>query len=303
MIESLAYVGITTSSHEQWDHFGTQILGLERGPDGPDGARRFRMDDALYRLAIHPGDRDDVAYFGWSVQTSESARQIADNVEAAGLDVSGGDPETAELRGVEGFLWFIDPFGFRHEISWGQLFLPNSFRPGRAHSGFKTGEQGVGHVVLLVPDLVAADEFFRGVLGFKLSDRIIEGKLNARFYHVNGRHHSLAVGQAPVTGLQHLMLESNSLDDVGTALDLARKNGHPIMSDLGRHTNDLMTSFYVRTPSHFDIEYGFGGVAVDDLWVPRTYHRTSIWGHGRDPRNAGLPMGLITRVPEPAAAS
>ena len=28
---------------------------------------------------------------------------------------------------------------------------------------------------------------------------------------------------------------------------------------LGTHTNDRMTSFYVRTPSGFEIEYGFGG--------------------------------------------
>ena len=33
---------------------------------------------------------------------------------------------------------------------------------------------------------------------------------------------------------------------------------------LGRHTNDLMTSFYVRTPSGFEIEYGTGGLVVDD---------------------------------------
>ena len=33
---------------------------------------------------------------------------------------------------------------------------------------------------------------------------------------------------------------------------------------LGRHTNDLMTSFYVRTPSGFEIEYGTGGIVVDD---------------------------------------
>ena len=302
MLESLAYVGISTPAHKEWDHFGTRVLGLERGLDGPDGAQRYRADDALFRLAIYPGEQNDVAYFGWGVSLPEQARELARRVEAAGLDVVDGDPETAEQRGVEGFVWFHDPFGFRHEVSWGQVFLPGTFHPGRAHSGFKTGEQGVGHVVLLVPDLEAADEFFRGVLGFKLSDRIIDGHLNGRFYHVNGRHHTLALIQAPVTGLHHLMLEANSLDDVGTALDLCNEHGHPIVSSLGRHTNDLMTSFYVHTPSHFAIEYGYGGLAVDDLWVPRTYHKASIWGHVPGARNAELPPALVTRRPEPAAA-
>jgi hypothetical protein len=49
---------------------------------------------------------------------------------------------------------------------------------------------------------------------------------------------------------------------------------------LGRHTNDLMTSFYVRTPSGFEIEYGTGGRVVDDeTWEVVPYDAQSIWGH------------------------
>jgi 3,4-dihydroxy-9,10-secoandrosta-1,3,5(10)-triene-9,17-dione 4,5-dioxygenase len=33
---------------------------------------------------------------------------------------------------------------------------------------------------------------------------------------------------------------------------------------LGTHTDDRMTSFYLRTPSGFEIEYGCGGRFVDD---------------------------------------
>ena len=49
---------------------------------------------------------------------------------------------------------------------------------------------------------------------------------------------------------------------------------------LGRHTNDLMTSFYVRTPSGFEIEYGTGGRLVDDeTWEIGQYDTQSMWGH------------------------
>ncbi len=51
---------------------------------------------------------------------------------------------------------------------------------------------------------------------------------------------------------------------------------------LGHHTNDRMTSFYVRSPSGFEIEYGWGGLLVnDDDWVVRTYDAGSVWGHKR----------------------
>ncbi|HBZ72441.1 MAG TPA: glyoxalase, partial [Deltaproteobacteria bacterium] len=60
----------------------------------------------------------------------------------------------------------MDPFGFRHELAWGQLARPSSFRPGRAISGFVTGRGGLGHAVLIVPDLERAQAFYTGVLGF-----------------------------------------------------------------------------------------------------------------------------------------
>ena len=61
-----------------------------------------------------------------------------------------------------------------------------------------TGTQGLGHVLLLIPDIEEGHAFFSGVLGFELSDKIIvPGQLNARFYHVNARHHTLALGERP----------------------------------------------------------------------------------------------------------
>lgn len=177
-----------------------------------------------------------------------------------------------------------------------------TFQPARPMSGFMTGEQGMGHVVLFVPDIAEADRFYSRVLGFKLSDRVLEYGSDLRFYHVNGRHHSLAVVETPgMVGLHHLMLETNSLDDVGNALDICNEREIPVVQTLGRHTNDLMTSFYVYTPSHFRIEYGYGGLAVDDLWVPKTFRSSSIWGHKRPAEYKHLPRGLVVERPVPAA--
>jgi hypothetical protein len=77
------------------------------------------------------------------------------------------------------------------------------------------------------------------------------------------------------------MLECNSLDDVGSARDIARQAGTPIVIDLGRHMNDRMVSFYVANPSHFAIEYGWGGRTIDDsCWQVGHYESVeSIWGH------------------------
>ncbi len=177
--------------------------------------------------------------------------------------------------------WVTDPWGARHEFVAGQHRRPGTFWPGRPLSGFVADDFGLGHVVLIVPDLAEADAFYGDILGFTLSDRVDEEHMKVRFYHCNGRHHSLAVAQVPgKVGLNHLMLEVKSLDDVGTGLDLAKAAGVPVLRGLGRHTNDLMTSFYMLTPSSFQIEYGHGGIVVDDLtWIAATNDRPSLWGH------------------------
>lgn len=295
MIRSLAYLGIVTPEPGDWEAFGPEVLGLQLAEPGSDGAVRLKMDDAVWRLALHPGEKNDLAYVGWSVADRAAADDIARTLAAAGIETHEGEPELLKERDVEGFTWFTDPFGFRHELSWGRSFVPASFRPGRPLSGFKTGEQGLGHIVLLVPSLAEADAFYAGLLGFRLSDRILDGRISARFYHVNGRHHSLAVAEAPVTGLQHMMLEVNSMDDVGQCFDECERRGVTITRQLGRHVNDRMTSFYLLSPSDFHIEYGHGGIEVEDPWVPKTYDRISIWGHRHT--DADVPPGLITRGP------
>ena len=71
------------------------------------------------------------------------------------------------------------------------------------------------------------------------------------------------------------------LDDVGQAYDLALMDREKIVATLGRHSNDFMTSFYIRTPSEFFVEYGWGGRDVDDAtWQPREVDTlASFWGH------------------------
>ncbi|MPM44379.1 3-methylcatechol 2,3-dioxygenase [bioreactor metagenome] len=119
------------------------------------------------------------------------------------------------------------------------------------------------------------------MLGFQLSDTVVDGPIFAHFYHVNGRHHSLAIARSPNDrpAFLHLMVEVNSLEDVGRALDLCEERNVPVTRTLGCHTNDQMTSFYLHSPSNFRVEYGWGGLEVDELWEPRYYDRTSTWGH------------------------
>ncbi|THD65192.1 MAG: biphenyl 2,3-dioxygenase, partial [Bradyrhizobium sp.] len=120
------------------------------------------------------------------------------------------------------------------------------------------------------------------VLGFGLSDYILK-PFRAYFFHVNARHHSLALIETGKNGMHHLMVELFSLDDVGQCYDIALSQQERVSVTLGRHTNDLMTSFYAKTPSSFMFECGWGGREIDPTaWQPvEMHHGPSLWGHER----------------------
>jgi 3,4-dihydroxy-9,10-secoandrosta-1,3,5(10)-triene-9,17-dione 4,5-dioxygenase len=82
------------------------------------------------------------------------------------------------------------------------------------------------------------------------------------------------------SGVVHLMVEVGESDDVGLCLDRALRRKVPMSATLGRHVNDKMLSFYMKTPGGFDIEFGCEGLEVDDDdWVARESTAVSLWGH------------------------
>ena len=61
------------------------------------------------------------------------------------------------------------------------------------------------------------------------------------------------------------------------------KAGAEISATVGRHSNERLLSFYVRTPSGFEVDYGCGGVAVDGgAWPVAIHNSISVWGHRRE---------------------
>jgi 2,3-dihydroxybiphenyl 1,2-dioxygenase len=156
-------------------------------------------------------------------------------------------------------------------------------------STFVTGTQGLGHVVLPTMDPAGAFAFYSEVLGFKprgamrLPAPPEFGPLRIRFFGVNERHHSLALCPAPhggAPGVVHIMVEVDSLDAVGRALDRVAQEGFSLSSTLGRHTNDKMVSFYVRAPGGWDVEFGTDGMKVDETYyTAEEITADSYWGH------------------------
>jgi 2,3-dihydroxybiphenyl 1,2-dioxygenase len=295
-IQALGYLGIGSDKLDDWTNYATNWLGMQVVDRGA-GVRAFRMDDRKQRLVIDRSLSEGQRYFGWEVADAAALDALAARLEAAGVAVTSESQPLADQRFVSGLISFADPFGNRLEAFYGAQIATEPFRPGRSISGFRTGTQGMGHAVLMVTNVDTALAFYRDLLGFRISD-FIRGTLTGYFLHVNARHHSLALFEAPFSGMHHLMMELYSFDDVGQGYDIALGEKDKIVATLGRHPNDLMTSFYMHTPSDILIEYGWGGREVDDAtWQPQEMTSVaSFWGH------RGLFEALGAPAPDPNAA-
>ncbi|MEO0498104.1 MAG: VOC family protein [Pseudomonadota bacterium] len=228
--------------------------------------------------------QEKLAFLGWDVGDAAALDSLAETLKGSGINVGAGEPGLASERRVEDVAIFSGPDGVRHEVFFGQKQASTAFASALVPSGFKTGAEGLGHAVLAAENRQAATAWYQNHLGFKLSDEVKWDDAEATFMHCNPRHHSLAVlnccmGMSPGQ-LNHIMLEMNSLEDVGKAYDRVRAAGTPLALHIGQHSNDKIVSFYLVTPSGVALEVGHGGIAVDDkTWQPTTYTTPKIWGH------------------------
>jgi 3,4-dihydroxy-9,10-secoandrosta-1,3,5(10)-triene-9,17-dione 4,5-dioxygenase len=301
MISSLGYLRISSADVAAWREFGLKVLGMTEGSapkgGGPeDGAVYLRMDDFPARLVILPGSAERLLASGWEVADAAALAAVGRALADAGVAYKPGTADECAARRVGSMLRLDDPAGNPLEVFCGAAL---ESRPSVSPYGnrFVTGDLGLGHVVLPVPPgSSAALDFYTGVLGFRLRDSMRmpaeffggapgDPPVWFRFLGCNPRHHSLALAPMPAremstAGIVHLMIEVAALDDVGRALDRCARRGAPVSGTLGRHANDHMVSFYVRTPGGFDIEYGTDGRLVDDAtWISRETTAVSLWGH------------------------
>jgi 2,3-dihydroxybiphenyl 1,2-dioxygenase len=282
-VKQLGYVALNVSDLAAWRRLGSEFLGFETTE--ADGALYFRIDERPYRIALFPSSSDGIAYSGWEAADAEEYRQLIDRLDRAGVALVEGRPEQCAARNVEAFVSFTDPGGFAVELYRAPRRDPRQLRQAHRTSGFKAGEMGLGHIVLHYKDKDEPVRFYCDLLGFRVSDtaQLKNTDAKATFLHCNARHHSLAIiGGVPgrAGAISHLMVEVNAMEDVGRAYELCQSKGFPISLSLGQHTNDRMLSFYVQTPSGFALEYGYGGIEIDDAdWEVVHWETASYWGH------------------------
>ncbi|MFZ4605604.1 MAG: VOC family protein [Caulobacter sp.] len=281
-VTELGYVGFNITDADAWRRFATDVVGLEVLDEGEADRFYLRMDYWHHRFVMHISDVDDIAYSGWRVADEGALDEIKAQLTAAGYSYRDGSREEAAERRVLGLIKLKDPSGNPVEIFFGPLIdshLP--FHPGRRmHGRWLTGDQGLGHVLIQADDHADTHRFYstiglKGHIQYHLNTP--GGMVEPCFMYCNDRQHSLAFGVNGPKRMGHLMLEYETLNDLGKAHDIVRAQGIDVALQLGKHANDDAFTFYFLTPSGWAMELGWGSAKA---FRQQQYHLSDVFGHG-----------------------
>jgi 2,3-dihydroxybiphenyl 1,2-dioxygenase len=308
----LGYVLVESQRLDAWRRFGVDGLGLHADAAPPD-VLAFRMDGHRRRLVVTEGPAEDVRSLGWQIDDAATLETIQSRLAARGIEVTEGDAEAARLRGVERCWRFTGPKQLSFELFMSPTLDSAPLR--MATSGFITGAGGMGHVAITSREPEALLGFWQSIFDARVSDRI-EDRLDGigfdfTFLRLNERHHSVAIAATrglrmdPIrTRIHHLNLQAATLDDVTAGYLRCRELGFRIANAIGQHPNDRELSFYVESPSGFEIELGWNPLVVQDehAWQIARYRGISLWGHqpvnlaaATRIRRAGRALASLTR--------
>ncbi|MDM0027696.1 VOC family protein [Variovorax saccharolyticus] len=299
----LGYLVFEVRRPSRWTAFCARMLGLPAPSSNTDGSLGWQLDDACQRLIAQEGPADDLAAIGLECASDEVMDRMVRRLQQAGRRVTAGDAALCGARRVRRLHRCADPCGNAIELFTGAAAAAAPFASAAFPQGFRTGDLGLGHAVLVAHDLEAMEAFYVGLLGFGVTERLATrvGPIDIRgtFLHCNQRHHSLALFDMPLAKrIHHFMLQAERLSDIGVAFERARRHKVPLSLELGQHPDpDGTFSFYGVTPSGFDFEIGAGTQTIEPAgWETHHTDVTSAWGHKPKLRlQLKMAAGLIAR--------
>lgn len=285
---SMGYALIESNRLESWQTFLQDGIGLHLQHADRD-CLAFRMDSHQRRIIIKRGPAEDFAAIGWQLRDQATLDIVLQRLQARGIAVQVSSAAEAAERGVMRFWRVTGPKRLAVELFVEPLTTSEAL--GMLCAGFITGDVGMGHLAITSRRAKDMRRFWQEIFDARQSDSIVEQlagvTLDIEFFRVNPRHHSIAIAQVrdlpidPIrTKAQHMNLLVTSVAELTAAFLRCRQLGFEMAHEIGEHPNDREQSFYVLSPSGFEIELGWNALEVDETtWQATTYQGISLWGH------------------------
>lgn len=284
----MGYALIESNKLIDWKRFAQRGLGLHLA-EATSELLAFRMDAHVRRLIVTKGPAEDFVAVGWQLRDQAALDVVLARLANRGIPVENGSPQEAALRGVKSFQRIRGPKGLPLELFVDAVTTDEPLN--MLASGFVTGDAGMGHVAITSRKPEKMECFWQEIFDARLSDRVSQAMsgvvLDVGFLRLNERHHSVAIAATrgvrldPIrTQVQHMNLLAASKADLTSAYERLTDLGYEMAHEIGQHPNDHEISFYVLSPSGFEIELGWDALSVNEsTWKPAHYDAISVWGH------------------------
>ena len=248
-------------------------FGLDVREEGEGlGLYTFGMDHRWGRVTEGSVKKLSYVSFGVYPEDLDGLRGRLKQLDVRQLD----GPAGFESNGV----WFRDPDGTLIEMRVAEKSSPNekavqsnpSSAPGVQGSHARSKAPAVrprrlAHVLLFTSDVGRSIDFYRRVIGLRLSDRSGDG---VAFMHgIHGSdHHMIALAKSNGPGLHHLSWDVGSIHEVGLGAMQMAERGFSAGWGMGRHVLGSNFFHYVRDPwgSYAEYSSDIDYIPVDCDW-------------------------------------
>ena len=304
MIRSLQHVGLTLPSPEQARSFYA-AFGLEVGEkNGAVVARCAGRDQD--QVVVVEGKKRGLHYLSFGTRPEDIAPAKA-RLEARGVKLL--DPP---VGGTAEGLWFRDPDGNLIHLGTEASATPRKApavnvnthsavvrinQRGCLPFGMKPQPLRLGHVILFTPDPPRQADFYRSLLGMKLSDSVGDNMVMFLRGASDGDHHLLGLLKSQHPGLHHASFEMDSLDHIEIAARGLKEAGYQHVWGTGRHSVGSNMFHYFRDPwgtlaeYFYDLDYIPEGAA----WEAKHWKKEEglfLWSNDGPPP-PDFPQNLI----------
>jgi len=242
-IDRLRALTITATDIDRSLDFYTNTWGLTKVADrkGSVWLRAKGLDHHV--LVLEPGRQAGLISITWGTNSVEALHHLYEKLVASAVKVEQAPRPLGSPGGGWGFA-FEDPDGNVHKVvAQREDYLKEE--------PSDTCPITLSHVVLNSQNAEQLIRFFTDVLGFKISDQTKK----MTFLRCNSDHHSIAVADENVSGLNHFAFEMKSWNELMFGVGRLKLAGHKIQWGIGRHGPGDNVFAYFLDPDGYATEY------------------------------------------------
>jgi catechol 2,3-dioxygenase-like lactoylglutathione lyase family enzyme len=267
-IGAIRHVGLFTPSLKDHARFYSEIWGLDPIAETSNAIFLRGMSPEPFILGLHDGASRGLHHIAYALQDVPAVHRAASHLRHHGVKIVQEPGPLNEPGGGFG-LRFIDPDGRCLELSSDVSKYDDGWRAKNVEP------RSICHVVNNTPDLNRITDFYKDVLGFRVSDWSGQQMV---FLRSDAKHHNISFNAAPHASVNHVAYLVSGVDQIMRGVANLKQYGIEPAWGPGRHGPGNNIFCYFKDPFGYVAEY----TSDIDYITDEAHHEPRVWPRGPD---------------------